>query len=147
LTLLVVVDSNIIFASLIKNSATRTILTSSDIDFVVPEWVHSELREHAGEISRKAGVSEEEMESFIEEIFHVVQTVPLDEYEDRLDEALETMSGIDRDDAPFVAVALATSADAIWTNDAHFSRQNRVRIVSTREIVEIWGRGPVFSSA
>jgi len=99
----IVVDSNIIFASLIKKSTTRMILASTDIDFIVPEWVHSELREHIGELAGKAGVPEEEMERFIDEIFQIVHTVPLDEYKSFLVEALEIMSEIDPDDAPFLA--------------------------------------------
>ena len=129
-------DSNIIFASLIKNSTTRKILARLDIDYIVPEWVHSELREHIAELSGKAGISQEDMETFVEETFQIVQTVPLEEYECYLAEALEIMADIDPDDAPFLALALATGADAIWTNDAHFSRQNRVRVLATRELVE-----------
>ena len=131
----IVVDSNIIFASLIKKSTTRVILASSDIDFIVPEWVHSELREHIGELARKACVSEDEFEHFIEEIFQIVHTVPLDEYKGFLAKALEIMSDIDPDDAPFLAVALATGADAIWTNDAHFLKQERVKVMSTRDMM------------
>ena len=133
----IVVDSNIIFASLIKKSTTRMILASTDIDFIVPEWVHSELREHIGKLALKAGVSEEEMERFIEEIFEILHTVPLEEYKDFLAEALEIMSEIDPDDAPFLAVALATGADAIWTNDAHLLEQDRVKVVSTRDLMKM----------
>lgn len=133
----IVVDSNIIFASLIKKSTTRMILASTDIDFIVPEWVHSELREHIGELARKAHLSEAELERFIDEIFQIVHTLPLDEYEGFLPEALEIMGEIDPDDAPFLAVALATDADAIWTNDAHFLEQDRVKVMSTRDMMKM----------
>lgn len=130
-------DSNIIFAGLIKKSTTRMILASTDIEFIVPEWVHTELREHVGELARKSHLSEDELEHFIDEIFQIVHTVPLDEYEGFLAEALEIMSEIDPDDAPFLAVALATGADAIWTNDGHFLEQDRVKVVSTRDLVKM----------
>jgi len=132
-----VVDSNIIFAGLIRNSSTRAILASTDIEFVVPEWVHSELREHIGELAEKAGVPEKEMERYVEQIFQIVHTMPMEEYKDSLAEALEIMSETDPDDAPFLAVAIATGADAIWTNDAHFLEQQRVKVVSTRDMMKM----------
>ena len=131
------VDSNIIFAGLIRNSSTRAILASTDIEFVVPEWVHSELREHIGELAEKAGVPEKEMERYVEQIFQIVHTMPMEEYKDSLAEALEIMSETDPDDAPFLAVAIATGADAIWTNDAHFLEQQRVKVVSTRDMMKM----------
>jgi len=133
----IVVDSNIIFAGLIRNSSTRAILASTDIEFVVPEWVHSELREHIGELAEKAGVPEKEMERYVEQIFQIVHTMPMEEYKDSLAEALEIMSETDPDDAPFLAVAIATGADAIWTNDAHFLEQQRVKVVSTRDMMKM----------
>ena len=89
--MLVVVDSNIIFASLIKDSFTRKILISAEIDFVVPEWVHVELREHFAEVAKKSGLRADEVEHFAEEIFQVVQNVPKEEYEDFLPEAVDIM--------------------------------------------------------
>ena len=134
-----VVDSNILFSSLIRKSTTRMILASSNMYFVVPEWVHYELREHIGELAGKAGVPETDMETFLEEIFEIVHTVPLEEYKSHLAEAMEVMAAIDSDDAPFLAVALATGAEAIWTQDKHFLEQNLVRVISTREMMEMLG--------
>jgi predicted nucleic acid-binding protein len=131
-----VVDSNIIFASLIKDSFTRKILISSEIDFVVPEWVHAELRGHIMEITKKSGLRADEVEHFAEEIFQVVQTVPKEEYEDFLPEALEIMKDIDRDDAPVLALAMALRADGVWTRDKDFDRQSRVRVVRTDELLD-----------
>ncbi|MFH0815423.1 MAG: PIN domain-containing protein [Methanobacteriota archaeon] len=135
--MLIVVDSNIIFASLIKDSFTRKILISSEIDFVVPEWVHAELREHFTEIAKKSGLRADEVEHFAEEIFQVVQTVPKDEYEDFLPEAVEIMKDIDRDDAPVLALAMALHADGVWTRDKDFERQVRVRVVRAEELIEM----------
>lgn len=134
--MLVVVDTNIIVASLIKKYATRKLLISSNIDFVVPEWVHSEIREHIAEIAAKAKVQISELEHFVEEIFQVVQTVPFDEYEDCLSEALDIMKDIDRDDAPFLAVAIAVGADAIWSNDRDFESQTRIPVLRTEDLLK-----------
>ena len=42
--MLLVVDTNIIISSLIKDSKTREILLSADIQFITPEWVHAEIK-------------------------------------------------------------------------------------------------------
>ena len=41
--MLLVVDTNIIISSLIKDSVTREFLLTTDIIFVAPEWVHAEI--------------------------------------------------------------------------------------------------------
>lgn len=46
------------------------------------------------------------------------------------------MEPIDPDDAPFLACALAICADGIWTEDAHFDRQDRVRVWKTSDLLD-----------
>lgn len=135
--MLLVVDTNIIISSLIKDSKTREILMSAKVDFFVPEWVHSEIRKHLKIIAKKADISVHELEHFMEELFQVVHTTPFEEYQTYIDEALLIIGEADKDDVPFIAVALALGADAIWTNDRHFDKQNRFTVLRTHDLFEM----------
>ena len=135
--MLLVVDTNIIISSLIKDSKTREILMSAKVDFFVPEWVHSEIRKHLKTIAKKADISVHELEHFMEELFQVVHTTPFEEYQTYIDEALLIIGEADKDDVPFIAVALVLGADAIWTNDRHFDKQNRFTVLRTHDLFEM----------
>jgi predicted nucleic acid-binding protein len=134
--MLLVVDTNIIVSSLIKESTTREIILSTDIEFVTPEWVHSEIQKHSALIAKKARVSNDELVRFTKEVFQVVRTVPRDQYQGYLDEAIRLMTNVDKDDAPFIALALYINADAVWTNDKHLKKQDRVPVISTKDIMK-----------
>ena len=134
--MLLVVDTNIIISSLIKGSVTREILLSADISFVVPEWVHTEIKKHQKLITKKAGIDQDELDTFTEELFQVVQTIPFDKYKSYIEKGLNVMDDIDKDDAPFVAIALALGADGIWTNDKDFEKQDVIKIWKTKDLIE-----------
>jgi predicted nucleic acid-binding protein len=62
--------------------------------------------------------------------------VPLDEYEDKIDEAMEIIGKIDEKDIQFVALALSIKNDGIWSNDKHFEKQEKVQIYKTANIIK-----------
>ena len=134
--MLLVVDTNIIVSSLIKGSVTREILLSADILFVVPEWVHIEVKKHQELIAQKAGINQDELIQFTEEIFQVVQTIPFSKYKSQIDEGVNIIGDVDKDDAPFIAIALALDADGIWTNDKDFEKQNVVKVWKTKDLAK-----------
>jgi putative PIN family toxin of toxin-antitoxin system len=134
--MLLVVDTNIIISGLIKGSVTREILLSADISFVVPEWVHTEIMKHQKLITKKAGIDQDELDKFIQELFQVVQTIPFDRYRSYIKKGLNVIGDIDKDDAPFAAVALALKADGIWTNDRDFEKQDVIKIWKTQDLIE-----------
>jgi predicted nucleic acid-binding protein len=134
--MLLVVDTNIIISSLIKGSVTREILLSADILFVVPEWVHTEIKKHQELIARKAGINQDELIQFTEEVFQVVQTIPFSKYKSHINEGVNIIGDVDKDDAPFIAIALALGADGIWTNDKDFEKQDVVKVWKTKDLAE-----------
>ncbi|NOR59538.1 MAG: hypothetical protein GQ469_02765 [Methanosarcinales archaeon] len=46
------------------------------------------------------------------------------------------MKDIDPDDTPFLALAMKTKVDGIWSEDKGFQRQNCVKVYRTLELVE-----------
>ena len=49
------------------------------------------------------------------------------------------MDHIDPNDTPFVAAALAMNA-FIWSEDKHFQKQHKVKIVTTAELMGLLGQ-------
>jgi predicted nucleic acid-binding protein len=47
------------------------------------------------------------------------------------------MKDIDPDDASFLALAMKTKVDGIWSEDKGFKQQNHVKIYNTKELLEI----------
>ncbi len=134
--MLLVIDTNIVVSSIIKDSVTREILLSADIIFVVPEWVHTEISKHRELIARKAGIDQDELDQFTEELFQILQTIPFSKYESHIDKGLDIIGDVDKDDAPFIALALALNADGIWTNDKDFEKQDAVKVWKTKDLAE-----------
>jgi len=66
----------------------------------------------------------------------VVQTIPFSKYKSHINEAQDIMVKIDKDDAPFIALALALDADGILTNDRDYEKQNIVKVLKTADILK-----------
>lgn len=116
-----VVDTNIVIAALIRDSATRRLLIQPELELYCPAEMFEEIAEHELEIRSKAKISKDELERADLLVHKLVRQVEKSEYQDRIPLALGCID--DKDDAPFLACAsfLSRRQDCgIWTNDAHF---------------------------
>jgi len=66
-----------------------------------------------------------------------INVLPKSDIMDHIDEAKEIIGDIDIDDVTFIALALAIPNNGIWTEDKHFKNQNRIKIWSTEEILDL----------
>jgi len=115
----VVVDANIIAAALIRPDGwTAGQLARADIDWMAPELVALELDEHAAEYAAKAGCSAGEWRRRTEALLTRFRLVPTGVLlaADRSKEVRKA-ARTDPDDAIYVAAAVATGADLLWTRD------------------------------
>jgi len=65
-----------------------------------------------------------------------VQVVPAEEILKKHKEAEKIMGRIDKDDVPFVALALSFPNDGIWSEDKHFLKQKKVRVWQTQDLLK-----------
>jgi len=65
-----------------------------------------------------------------------VEVLPLKDLKRYVREAYNLMKDIDKDDTPILATALHLKAP-IWSNDAHFKKQNKVKIYNTEELRQL----------
>jgi len=136
----VVVDANVVISAFKRDSITRKVLLFPFISFYSPAYLLDELEEHKAEIMKKAKINEEEFNIILNLLLGNVKIVPKEAYIDKMGEALKIVGEIDKDDAPYFALALKIGA-GIWSYDRKLSNQRKVKIFTTGELLEIIRKG------
>ncbi len=129
-----VLDTNILIAALIRKGVTRELLSHPDMEYLVPEHGLEEVKDNQEEICNKSGLSRTEVEVLLAELITQVTIIPISEIT-HLEEAKKIMEPIHPEDAIFLALALSTHNEGIWSNDKHFQRQKKVRVWTTEELI------------
>ena len=132
----IIVDTNRIIAALIKEGISREILLNDSFEFFTPDFTLSELNKYEKEIIKKAKITHEEFEILISLIFERIEIVPYEEYSSFLGESKKLISDVK--DVPFIALCLALKAGGIWSNDAHFQEQNKIKIFETKDLMNLF---------
>lgn len=133
--MLLVADTNILFAAVLRDSTTRKLLLTTPIDFVVPDYAFQELDELIDEISSMNKLSREANKEIIAIIRENVSVLKIDNLIEMLDEAIQIMKDIDLTDAPILAAALSINCDGIWSEDPHLQRQLHKKIWRTKDLL------------
>ena len=120
-----VVDANVLFASLIKNNLTRVIMLKRPFSLYSPSYVVEELFEHLDELVVKTNVNSRILKGKIKELLRLsdIKLVESEEFEDFLEKAAKISK--DPDDVAYIALALK------------LKEQNKVKVYSTGELVEL----------
>ncbi|MBI2653141.1 PIN domain-containing protein [Candidatus Woesearchaeota archaeon] len=131
----IIVDVNIILSALIRDSTTRKIILNSEFDLYFPEPSLHKIRKYKNYILEKSGLSEEEYNKLMATLFKYVRLVPTEEIEKNWSEAKKIMEHIDKEDVIFIATALGIIDSVIWSDDGHFEKQDKVKVVKTEDMV------------
>src|SRR3989344_5416897 len=131
-----VIDTNVLMAGLLKDSIVRKILSSENIQFLIPEHALSEIKKHKIGLISKSGMAMEEIDEVVDLLLENIEIIPELRIKNKLKEAENIMKSIDIKDSTFIATALAIDGDGIWSFDEHFKKQNLVRIYSTKELIK-----------
>ncbi|MBI4155352.1 hypothetical protein HY498_04680 [Candidatus Woesearchaeota archaeon] len=131
----ILVDTNRIIAALIKNSDSRGIIKESNIEFVTIGVSKEEIEKYINVIKKKSMVGDEEFKYVFNKIMINVCVLRDDLIKPFMQEAMDIMDRIDKDDTPFIAAALAANLP-IWSDDKHFEKQNKIKIFKTKDLVK-----------
>ncbi len=134
--MMMVIDSNVLFSALIRDSTTRKIIFEYDGTFLFPSYIFEEMERHKEELIEKSGMTYDDFECLLQLLLKKVRIVEhaiLDIYKEK---ATHIVKDIDLDDAVFIACALAYPGSVIWSNDKKLKSQNEVRIFNTMELLE-----------
>lgn len=130
-----VLDTNILIAALIKDSVTREILTHPEMEFLVSEFIFEEVAEYRDEIHRKSGLTHDSFELLFEALKQQMIFLPHEEIRHKA-RADEIMKDIDLKDSLFIAIALSTTNDGIWSEDKDFEKQDAIRVWKTKDLIK-----------
>ena len=97
----------------------------------------SEVKKYLPYIIQKSGLTEEEIKKLLNTLLENLNLVPIDEYVEKMDEAMETIGKIDEKDTQFIALALSIKNDGIWSNDKHFNKQKKIHVYKTIDVLNL----------
>jgi predicted nucleic acid-binding protein len=129
-----VVDANILFSALIKNSITTEIIFDKRLRLFAPHHMIQELQKYEKFIAQKAKRAESNYISALHSLGEIITLIKGEEvYEYK--ELAEAICP-DKGDVPYFALALKLKC-AIWSNDKKLKQQNVVKVYSTEDIMKI----------
>src|SRR3989344_6959087 len=129
-----IVNTNRIIASLIKDSSSRRIINHLDAELVSINFSNKEIEKYRQTIIEKAKINEEEFETIIKKIKERLVNLEDELILSKFEDAKNIMDKIDPDDTPFIAAALATNS-AIWSDDEHFHKQDKIKVWKTKDLI------------
>lgn len=132
----IVLDSNILFSALIKDSITRHLILEYEGYFLFPQYVFEELEKHKDYIQRKSRLSEGEFNDLLNIILQKVYIIPNDLLDKHRRKAQALVSHIDPDDSVFVACCLAYPGSILWSDDKKLKQITEIKVISTKEMIE-----------
>ncbi|MEB3851713.1 MAG: PIN domain-containing protein [Desulfurococcales archaeon] len=116
----VVVDTNKVIASLLRDGRARRLLFHPSLELLLPRYVLEEINEHRGYLEEK--VSPRAIDFVLSKISRKARVVGVREISpENLHKARRLAGGFDIDDYPFIATAMEYNA-IIWTNDKELIR-------------------------
>ena len=133
----VVIDANILFAALIRNSSTRELLFRYPSDILTPVYVFEELQKYWKYLLRKSGLSAMAFNAAFGEIIARITVIPTEQLMPYGPIASAIMCDIDPKDDLYVACALAYPGSIIWSEDKALKRQHRVPVLNTAEMLDL----------
>lgn len=132
----IILDSNVLFSALIRDSTTRKLILEYDDFFIFPSYIFEEMEEHKDELLKKSKMNKEDFDKLLETLLKKVLIVPEEVLKGHKDEAIEIVKDIDLDDAVFFACALAYTESIIWSDDKKLKKQNKVKILNSTEMMQ-----------
>ena len=127
-----VVDANILFSALLKDSKTASLLFNENLKLYTAEFIIDEFLKYQEEIQRRMSRSEKEYIQILHVLQEIITIIPREEYSQFMDRAKEISP--DEKDTLYFALALKLHC-AIWSNDKQLKRQDVVTIYSTSELI------------
>jgi len=131
-----VVDANIIIASLIRDSLVRKMIINLPFEFYSPSFVFKEIEKHIKVISEKNSLSVKENQEVLARISRYLHVIDFRFYSRKIGESKRIIGHVDQKDIPYIALSLSFLNDGIWSEDAHFKKQKAIKIWRTKDLIK-----------
>jgi predicted nucleic acid-binding protein len=133
-----VIDANIAFSLLKKDSFTRRLAYKYSLDLYSHKFILDELEEHSDELCELLQIPKDKFER-IKEILSRLVNLKGKISPQQLNMAKQLIS--DPDDNPYLALAIKLNIP-IWSNDLHFKEQSIIRVFKTEELKDFLESNP-----
>ena len=133
-----IVDVNVILSALIRDSATRKIILESGQDLYFPEPSLRKIIKYKPLIMEKSGMTEKALFGILARLFTRIKLMPAEGMMEKWSNARGIMGHIDEEDVVFIAAALSIDGSAIWSDDADFERQDKIKVVKTKDMIRMF---------
>ena len=138
----IIIDSNVLFSALIKDSISRRIILEYGGFFLFPSFIFEEMEKHKETLLKKSEMKAKDFNLLLNILLRKVMIVPTEVLFPYRKEAYEIVKDIDPDDILFIACALAYPDSFIWSDDKKLKQQSKIRIVNTSEMLNVlYGTG------
>ena len=130
----IVIDANILFASLIKHGVTAKLLFSENYRYFAPEFLFEEFSKYKKIILKKTHRSSEEFETYLNIMKNRIEIISITQITPFLKKAAEISP--DPKDSVYLALAIKLDCD-LWSNDRILKeKQSVVKIITTSEMLQ-----------
>ena len=134
----IVVDANVILPFFSAESFTRKLIVRLFLGgcrLIAPKYAFLEIEDKKEIIKEKFSLNEKQFAVLLSVVKKIIEPIELLEFRNHLEEA-KTISP-DPKDVEYFALALKYSCP-IWSNDKRLKKQNKVLVLSTKEIAELF---------
>ena len=130
-----ILDNNILFSLMKPDSTNSQLFNLMNCEFIAPKFILKEFRKYREECVKKSGLTTERFLLREKEINSKIEFIEFKEFKKFLEEAIKISP--DEDDAPYFALALKMNIP-LWSNDAELKQQDKIQVLSTRDLIEIF---------
>lgn len=132
----IVIDTNIIISALIKDSINRKIILNFKGKIYCPIIIFVEIFRYKDLIIQKSKLDASEVENLIHLLFNKIKFIDNQSLLKHKHLAKDICKDIDINDEMFFACAIHCDCP-IWSNDKVLKIQNKIKILSTEEIMRL----------
>ena len=128
-----VVDANILFASMIKESLTAELILSDKLNLFAPEFLFDEFKKYEEYILEKTNRSKEDFAQYLNILKEEIEIVP----QNLITPYIERAEKFSPDPKDTVYLACALTIDSIiWSNDKKLREgQKEIEVITTEELI------------
>lgn len=108
---------------------------SKNTRFLSPELAVNELKRYSSLIISKTNLSSKEFNLELNRLKSFVKFIRKKDFSDFIKKAEKIAP--DKDDADFLALCLKLNAP-LWSNDRELKKQNRVVVLDTKDIIDLY---------
>jgi predicted nucleic acid-binding protein len=132
----IILDTNILFAAIIKDSVVRKIILDYEGCFITQIEMLNEFENHKAYLIKKSGLSQYDFNILLNALLEKLIVVPKSIYSLYLKKAYAIIKDIDVNDVAFIACALHYDKCIFWSNDLKLKEQKTITVYTTEEMIQ-----------